>query len=225
MDIKTVLKKSIRSPDVVLYHGTSIESLNKILRSGRFYEQTDFTVVRSRFRRSFSRRFAKTIDEGLCDMDFVTLEGALEYSSFMARAKAFYDHLRYGGLADVLRRYDEAYDNMFISHNGSLSRLARTELIRTGRELGHKTGYVKKMIERGLRRRGAVIGIDKGFLDDQDLEHFALEQFYLRYPTHTSRRLGMKTNFIGAIYIPKTVERQELLASLPRSITSLCARP
>jgi len=205
-NLERALNTWILDKDNVFFHGTSVESLKKILRRGRFYQGVNLTVAKTRLKRVLPEDHEKIEDLNRMNLEN-TLVDAYSIAKFYAKAKALHDYLRSsGGLADVLKSYNEPYDNWFFGHNdGSISHLAWSQLLDIGKDLGHSAREIKLKVKQGLKRNGAVIGIHKSFLYDLTLKDFQLEGFYVIYPSN------LEIKSIGAIYVSTLDEKMDLL--------------
>ncbi|MCX6774469.1 MAG: hypothetical protein NTY99_00040, partial [DPANN group archaeon] len=195
-DLEQALNTWILDKDNIFFHGTSVESLKKILRRGRFYQRVNLTVAKTRLNKVLPEDHERIEDLNRMNLEN-TLVDAYSIAKFYAKAKALHDYLRGpGGLADVLKSYDEPYDNYFFGHNdGSISRLAWNQLLDIGKDLGYSAREIKLKVKQGLKRKGVVIGIHRSFLDDLTPKDFQLEGFYVIYPSN------LETKSIGAIYV------------------------
>ena len=196
----------------IAFHGTSIECLNEIIRDGHLNPGSQFSYVKSRLEAIFSDGSRTALNNIEHEPDFITLHGAFSYGKDIARARSFYDFMNHeAGLADVLEAHDEEYENLF--SEGRLNSYDRRRIIRIGLELGHNRAELQEKIDLAVRRRGAVIGISHDFFSDKEFKDFEFDSYCFSYPRDIKGEEVISTNYINAIYIPRSSEMREFLAS------------
>lgn len=167
-------------PKIIFFHGTSFESLDKILRSG-LLTNSSFSVNEQRFNLSMKRRFGLNIEGfGTCSDDTVNFsqEGAYKLAREYARAKAAFDYCGsfcpdsvYFHGSSQLR---EHHDNIIDFKGGLIEKLFE-ELQKWNTE-----ERAREIFDKASLLQGVVIGFDESLIEDPNEVEYC--EFHIKYP-------------------------------------------
>ncbi|MBI4453414.1 hypothetical protein HY636_02115 [Candidatus Woesearchaeota archaeon] len=216
------LDEYILGKDNVLYHGTSIDALAKILKYGFFYQYSHFAGVLSRLKRVLSYETNNEWSFSCLEPYNYSLQGAYNYSKQIACYRAFYDFLYNNcSLADALDELGDDYENWFDDYKLKIS--LRRELEKIAVKKGHEKKSVKKNIDKALKRKGVIVGIHRDFFVDKQIDDFRFEAVYVEYPPYRKKGKGIDVKFISSIYIVTPEEREEFVTKYKRRIDVSCS--
>tara|TARA_Y100000310_G_C20565722_1_gene755370 strand:+ start:301 stop:942 length:642 start_codon:yes stop_codon:yes gene_type:complete len=201
----------ILSKKNVGFHGTSLETLTNLIEQGRFDPPLSFSIVKERLKKVVSKKGEQKLDTEIITEESFTQRGAYEIAKVYAYSKALHDFLIDQGYGEVLKRYNEHHTTLFQA-DGSIDRRELNDLCVCASELGYIASELKKMINIGTKRKGAILGITGTLFRRSTLDDYEIGDFDLTLPKENGEK--PPTRYIGSIYIPTTQEKREFLDSL-----------
>jgi hypothetical protein len=219
--LENAMQNRILGKDNIIYHGTSVEGLIEIIKSGRFESPSYFAWVKKRLIPSFDEEKQQELQTLFTKFDFedseCSLRAAYDYSKQYAKSKSLVDHLRYKqGLGDVMDKFEEVeFHTTFYNDLETLNNYCVDYLIEIAKPFGYTEEDIRTRINQASKRNGIMIGINKEFFTGKIKKDFSWDLIELVYPKETDNETsGMDTKYINSIYISTAAERREVLAAL-----------
>ena len=191
--------------EIVFFHGTSLQNLEKILQGG-MNPFSSFSVVFDKFQAQMweiygtainrQTHFSEAHDESL------DLEGAFSLAAEYARTRGVWDYFRElfpsADLFDLDNERGETHSNI-LNPNGSIRDDWMKELVALFPKEAEFAEISIKHIRNGIQQKGVVLGFGIDLIDEYGSNKIDyLSQFHIQYPTGVETSISR--NRIKVIY-------------------------
>ena len=211
--VRELLKSNLEGPKIVDYHGTSIEAIEQLAKTGKLlgtdviHQVKDksiphiptgyiyITPIKEKFK---GNKIYNTLVEDAQGRIFSDAECYAETKGFV--------HYLVKRLGFLPKEADIVFLSAYKDRNSSFNRKGLSDLIKESHEHGVKDSTLKNIVEKAWKRKGVNIGLSNKIFEIPIEEDPECIGEALRIPV----KGGLPIKYIGAIWPISDVDKREL---------------